>query len=389
MKKHIKIFLPKFVKKSIVNFLERRVIGNYYKTDFSKNALLSYMTIAFTEDSTSHTNFFEAQSLAKILFELEYNVDIIHYDNSQAVDLSKYDLICGFGDVFRKYFEDSYMYKAKTIHYATGMHVCHQNHATLKRVKDVYEKKGVWLAKSARFVQNSWSHQTTLVDAIIALGNDISAMSYKKYYDGRVYSVPVPFYKTQDAVKIIAQKSKDADKSFLWFGSSGAVHKGLDILLDYFSKNSDLTLHICSALENEPEFVHVYKEELYNTKNILVHGFIDIKSRAFEDILKSCSFVIFPSCSEGGAASVVSAIGNGGLIPVITKETSVSSGYEIWIEGFDYNAVDKAIKEALALSDEEILDKRAKNLEYVLSNHSQESYYNLLKKSIKESIQNG
>lgn len=389
MKKYIKKILPQFVKKNIVNLLEHRVISNYYGTNFSKNALISYMTIPFVEDSTSHTNFFEAQSLVKIASELEYNVDIIHYDNYKNIDLSKYDLICGFGDVFRKYFENADMYKAKTIHYATGMHVCHQNHATLKRVKEVYEKKGVWLAKSARFVEKSRSHQTTLVDAIIALGNEVCASSYKQYYDGKVYSVSTPFYKTQDASKIITQKTKNANKSFLWFGSSGAVHKGLDLLLEYFSKNSDLTLHICAALENEPQFVNVYKEELYNTENILVHGFIDIKSKIFEDILKSCSFVIFPSCSEGGAASVITAIGNGALIPVITKETSVSTGYEIWIEGFNDNAVDKAVKDALKLSDKEIFDLQIKNLEYVLSNHSQENYYNQLKKYIKECIQNG
>lgn len=389
MKKHIKKFLPKFVKKSIVNLLENRVVNNYYRTNLSKNALISYITIPFIENSTSHTNFFEVQSLVKIVSELEYNVDIIHYDNYKNIDLSKYDLICGFGDIFRKYFENADMYKAKTIHYATGMHVCHQNHATLKRVKEVYKKKGVWLAKSARFVEKSWSHQTTLVDAIVALGNDVCAMSYKKYYDGRVYSVPVAFYRTQDAAEIIAQKSKNANKSFLWFGSSGFVHKGLDLLLEYFSKNSDLTLHICAALENEPQFVNVYKDEFYNNKNIITHGFVDIKSRTFEDILKSCSFAIFPSCSEGGAASVITAIGNGGLIPIITKETSVSTGYEIWIEDFNDNAVDKAVKDALKLSDKEIFDLQIKNLEYVLSNHSQENYYNQLKKYIKECIQNG
>ncbi|DAB27286.1 MAG: hypothetical protein A2513_03300 [Sulfurimonas sp. RIFOXYD12_FULL_33_39] len=384
MKKNIKRFLPKFVKKSIINFIENQTITNYCKTDFSKNALVSHMTIPFIKNSMSHTNFFEAQSLVKILFELNYNVDIIHYDNSKSVDLSKYDLILGFGDIFRKYFEYPYMYKAKTIHYATGMHVCHQNQATLKRVKDVYEKKGIWLAKSARFVEKTWSHQTVLVDAIIALGNDVCANSYKKYYDGKVYSVAVPFYKTKEGEKIVMQRGKDASRNFLWFGSSGLVHKGLDLLLEYFSKNSDLTLHICAALENEPEFVNAYKNELHNSKNIITHGFVDIKDKLFEDILKSCSFVIFPSCSEGGAASVITAIGNGGLIPIITRETAISSGYEVWIDSFDYSGVDKAIKEAVALSDEEILYLQSKNLEYVLNNHSQKNYYNMLKESIAE-----
>ena len=47
----------------------------------------------------------------------------------------------------------------------------------------------------------------------------------------------------------------------------------------------------------------------------------------FEEILLSCSFAIFPSCSEGGCPSTLTVIGNGGLIPIITKETTIETGY--------------------------------------------------------------
>ena len=379
---NIKTFLPEFLKDTIIKYINKQIY-NYFKTDYKKKALLSYIVHPFKKDSMNHTNYYEATTWANILNELGYKVDIIHFDNCPtSLKLEEYDLICGFGDIFQKYFECTKGGRATTIYYATGMYVCHQNLATLKRVKDVYHKKGVWLGKSARFVEKTWTHQTTLVDGIIALGNAVCANSYKKYYDGVVLETPAPFYKVQNVEKIIINRERSANKHFLWFGSSGLVHKGLDLLLDYFSINKDITLHICGPVKNEPLFANIYRKELYETSNIITHDFVDIKSKKFADILTKCSFVIFPSCSEGGAASVLTAIGNGALIPIITKETTISTGFEIWIESLDFNGLDQAIKRATELSNEDIVRLQENNYKYVNSVHSQKNYYIELKKNI-------
>jgi len=206
---------------------------------------------------------------------------------------------------------------------------------------------------------------------------------YRKYYDGRVYSLPAPFYKTQNGEDIIAHRDSSSKKHYLWFGSSGLIHKGLDLCLDYFSKNQNIYLHICGPIENEKDFVNVYRRELFESPNIKVHGFVDIASEKFKNILSMCSFVIFPSCSEGGSPSVLTAIGNGGLIPIITRETTIETGHEIWIEGFDYESIDKAIKLSQTLTFEKIKKLQYNNLNFVKKNHTQEVYYNLLKKNIQ------
>jgi hypothetical protein len=135
----------------------------------------------------------------------------------------------------------------------------------LQRVKDVYIKKGVWLGKSARFVEKTWTHQTTLVDGIIALGNEVCANSYRKYYDGPVYSLPAPFYETQNGENIIRQRASSSKQHYLWFGGSGLIHKGLDLCLFIFHK-SRYFLHICGPIENEKVFIDIYKKELIDTK---------------------------------------------------------------------------------------------------------------------------
>jgi len=378
IKQCIKNYLPFILK--IYKFYKRRMkIKNYFKTKYSKNVLLSYITYPFKKgEYFRHTNYFEAMSHAKILNELGYNVDVIDYDYQGKIDFSKYDLLVGFGEVFHKYFEYGKS-KIKTIYYGTGMHVCHQNHATLKRLKDVYSKKSIWLGKSTRYVEKAWTHQTYLVDAMIVLGNEVCVESYRKFYDGEIFNIPAPFYKVIDAWKLI--QSNNVGRSFIWFGSSGLIHKGLDLVLDFFSKNPDLKLHICGPVKNEPDFEQVYWKELYETPNIITHGFVDIKTEKFKEILNDCSFTIFPSCSEGGCPSVITLIGNAGIIPIITKETTISTGYEIWIENFTIEAIERAVNKALLLSDREILELRKKNLAYVLKNHTAEVYYKRLKEA--------
>ncbi len=384
MKKIIKKLLPKKIKNLIVGYINNQLISNYFKKNHQKHALLSYILTPFKKDSLSHTNFYEAQSWAKILDELGYNVDIIDFRNTKNLDLSKYDVICGFGDVFQQFFESNNHNNIQTIYYGTGMHVCHQNTISLKRVKNVYLKKGVWLGKSARFVEKTWTHQTALVDGIIALGNEVCADSYRKYFDGKVYSLPAPFYETQNGENIIKQRDSSSKQHYLWFGSSGLIHKGLDLCLDYFSQHQNIFLHICGPIDNEQDFVATYKKELFESSNIKLYGFIDIASKEFETILTMCSFVIFPSCSEGGSPSTLTVIGNGGLIPIITKETTIATGNEIWIERFNYESIDKAIKQSQTLSFEEIKELQYNNLSFVKANHTQEIYYQQLKTNIQK-----
>lgn len=385
IKTFIRKFFPNFFSLFRFCYLfynNSKIIKNVNQTNYCKHALLSYITVPFKRESFVHTNYFEAKSWAKILSELGYNVDVINYENNNNLDLSKYDIICGFGNVFQKYFEGSYDKKIKTIYYGTGMHVCHQNQATLQRLKSVYNLKGTWLGKSARFVEKTWTHQTSLVDGIIALGNDKCADSFKKHYDGIVFSVPAPFYNIHNAEELINQRSADANKNFLWFGSSGLIHKGLDLLLDYFSNHPDLTLHVCGPIENEMDFVKVYRKELFETKNIITYGFLDIKSETFVNILKKCSFVIFPSCSEGGSPSVLTVVGNGGLIPIISHETTVSTASEIWIEDLTYEGIDQSIKTVLSLNELTIKKMQIDNYEYVKQHNSTSNYYNQLKSAI-------
>jgi hypothetical protein len=385
IKVFIKQNLPYIYNRLVVakKSLPKKVVKNYFKTNYRKTALLSYIVKPFIEGSNlRHTNHYESMSIAMILNDLGYRVDIIGYDDERSLDFNKYSILIGFGDSFKKYYESGCNH-LKTIYYGTGMDVCHQNNMTLKRLKNVFYKKGEWVNQSIRYVEKSWTYQTILVDGMIVLGNNVCKESYEKYFEGIICNIPAPFYKTIDGYEIMSERDTKSDKGFLWFGGSGLIHKGLDLVLEAFVNRPEATLHVCGPINNEPTFKKLYYKELYQTPHIKTHDFVDISSEQFNNILKECSFSIFPSCSEGGSPSLITSIGNGALIPIITKETSVSTGSEIWIKEFTSAEVEKAINKALSLKDEDIIRMQEENLAYVCKYHSQDNYYNELKRAIK------
>jgi hypothetical protein len=385
MKNKIKKLIPSIIKKYIVKRKHNIILANFFKKTYAKKALLSYIVHPFIRGvKQTHTNNIEAYIWAKLLNEFEYQVDIIQYNNELNLDLTQYDLICGFGNAFEQYIYTKNV-KAKTIFYATGMNNCWQNYITLKRLRDVFNKKGVWIGNSIRYIDKCYTAHVSYVDSVIALGNDICKKSYIKY-NPNIFQLDAPFFKIFDYKEIVKNKEKDFNKHFLWFGGFGAVHKGLDLLLNFFSKRDDIFLHVCGDIEKEQSFFEVYKKELLYTKNILYYGFLDISSKNFYNILRQCAFTIFPSASEGGSPSLLTTIGNGGLIPVITKETTIDTGYEIWIDGFEEYHIKDAIEKALFLKKYEIKKMMYKNAEIVNEKNSIDKYKKNLKRIIEEII---
>ena len=372
--------------KSAGKIIFRSPIINYYRTSYPRNALVSYITDSFRNKiNLSHTNLFESMEIGKAINEAGFNVDIADYDYEGIIDYSRYDLIFGFGEPLINSFYKRGK-KIITVYYGTGMHINTQNINTLNRVTEVFNKTGVWLPGSGRIVDKSWSIQTMLVDAMILLGNEEVTKTYSHYFKGKIYNIPASIYKITNYEEIIASKDfNNAKKHFLWFGSSGMIHKGLDLLLEIFSKREDIHLHICGPLEGEPEFIQTYNNELLKTINIHYHGFVSLNSSLFKELLQKCAFVVFPSCSEGGSPSVLNVCGNGGLIPLLSKEASIDTGdFGFVFDKINIESIQFTINQALHLTDKEIKERSIKCYEVISKKHSQTNYASELRKCINE-----
>ena len=374
--------------KSAGKTIFRSPIINYYRSTHTRNALISYITNPFRKEiSLSHTNSFEVMEIGRAINEAGFNVDIADYDYEGRIDYSRYDLIFGFGEPLINSF---YKRRKKliTVYYGTGMHLYTQNPNTLNRVKEVFDKKGVWLPGSGRIVDKSWSIQTMLVDTMVLLGNQEVTKTYSPYFKGKIYNIPASFYNVTNYEEIISSKDFNKSKThFLWFGSSGLIHKGLDLLLEIFSKREDIHLHICGPLEGEPEFKRTYYNELFKIANIHYHGFVLLNSTLFKELLQKCAFVVFPSCSEGGSPSVLNVCGNGGLIPLLSREASIDADdFGFVFDKINIESIRLVIDNVLQLQDKEIKEKSIKCFEVISKRHSQTNYASELRKCINEII---
>jgi glycosyltransferase involved in cell wall biosynthesis len=163
-------------------------------------------------------------------------------------------------------------------------------------------------------------------------------------------------------------------KNYLWLGSTGMVHKGLDLVLEAFSQLPDYNLIVCGPVDKEKDFENAYFKELYRSSNIKTLGFVDLDSKDFLDTIQNTVGLIYPSCSEGQAGSVISCM-HAGLIPIISYESGVDTG--------DYgctlseNTVDAIIEAVIFLSQkstEELRNMSHNSRSYAREYHTREMF---------------
>lgn len=155
---------------------------------------------------------------------------------------------------------------------------------------------------------------------------------------------------------------------------AGMVHKGLDLVLEAFSELPDCHLTVCGPVNREPDFEQAYAKELYRTKNIQTTGIVDLRSELFRSIVRNTGSLLYPSCSEGQAGSVITAM-HAGLIPVISAESGVN--VEDFGIIFPECTVDEIIKTAttIARTPENELERMAKGAwQYARDNHTRQTF---------------
>lgn len=320
--------------------INKQFIENYFKTKNEKNVLISYITQPFNFGKNyNHSNFQESTEIAEIFKSLGYNVDIIQH-NFNRLDLKKnYNIIFGIEPNFSILVKKLKPHIA--IYYATGAHYEFQNEQENSRIHQFYNRHKINLIPRRQITKHD---SLKMADAIICIGNEWTKNTYLKYFKKPIEPVRISSYSLFNE-KILDKKNWDtAKKNILWFGSVGAVHKGLDLVIDIFKNHPELHLHICGNVSLESDFFNYYKDDLLNKPNISYYGWVNTNSKAYQVLIKKCAFVVLPSCSEGMNGSVITCM-NYGLIPIITKETGVTlpvnNGYIL--KSDDINEIEKQI----------------------------------------------
>lgn len=328
----------------------RHIISNVNKTKYNKWCLLVYIKGPFIyQDTFLHQNWAQEKVIAKIFGNLGYNVDVVDYRDHKVQLKRKYDAV--FDICIREHpiYENFLTRNAKRIAYFTGGEPTFANKAELTRIENLYKRRGIRV--KPRRQSPLISKKVEEFDAAIIIGNQYNINTYNNFSLKRWFDVPNSGY---DFRNIIDFHKKDK-KSFLYFGSSGCVHKGLDLLLDIFAEDGfPCKLYVCGNFEQENDFCRAYKQELYNRKNIIPMGMVNIASDTFREIANTCAYTVLPSCSEARAGSVATCL-SAGIVAICSKECGYNDDEVINLEDCEIETIRRAILKYSDLDNEQVV----------------------------------
>jgi glycosyltransferase involved in cell wall biosynthesis len=253
--------------------------------------------------------------MAQIFLQMGYEVDIIRYTNDTFLPTKEYRL---FIDVSKNMERISpHLNKDCTkIFLIVFSHWLTHNTAQLNRLAHIVERRKVAIPPSRLIEPNAAIEHA---DAAVVFGNQFTIDSYK-FADKPIFRLPIssqvtyPWPKDKDFASV--------SRNFLWLGSSGLVHKGLDLVLEAFAEMPEYNLTICGPVENDKAFNKCYYRELYELPNIHPVGWIDLTSDKFVELAKNCLGLVYPSSSEAGGGCIINCW-HAAIIPIVSYEASV------------------------------------------------------------------
>jgi len=317
-----------------------------------KNALVSYITAPLRMGPNYHPHKFSnpgiARSIVKVLTQMGYVVDLIDLDCKDFKTDKVYDLFIGHAGVNWEYLSRNVAGDAVKIYFSTSLYWKQFNRLEAARFENFRKRRGAILPYD-RWIKVSEEFAVHDADGIICLGNRFAAQSY----DHLPFCICINngVYR-DDHYDRTTKDFEAAGRHFLYFGSAGNVHKGLDLLIEAFMQ---LDAHLWCAGNIEPDFYKVYADELSGHPNIHFvnpEKMVPLRSPLFYQLMNRCNCVILPSCAEGSCGGVIECM-NQGLIPIVSR------GATIDVDGFGVMLRNDSVEEIVRVV-REVMEKPAK-----------------------------
>lgn len=330
-----------------------------------KRALICYLDIkGVNMEHVRHANLLQLNQMIHCFLIRGFCVDVCHYNETKAIEYlsdKKYNVLIGLGKVYKL--------MAKRSDIPIKISFVTENNPEVVKVK-YQERYNDFISRHSKsFTKGNLTRddifdveQFVLSNNLILMSSLYNAESFKKYFD-RIWTINAnaiinnTYLFNDSEIKELIPNTKGR---FLWFGSSGFIHKGIDLLLDAFKDLSDLSIDFYGVNYMEKQLFRRLAPD-----NSADCGSVDVMTDEFIDkVVKGHCFVIFPSCSEGMSTAVCTCMAHG-IIPLLTKE----SGFDphpsiIELEDWRVDSLKQAIRKAMAMDDEEILKMRRLAYEY-------------------------
>lgn len=318
-------------------------------------ALLSYLAapLKYSPDDPrlgGHTNAWESSSVARAICDRGYVLDAVDWSDDAFTPTREYNIIF---DLHRNLERLSSRAQIRWLH-LTGSHPRFAFEAEHSRLAALYDRRGVRLAARRSFHATEVERvdrSLACATVITMLGDSVTESTYRAP-GRRIDRVCV----TASPVTPRVRDDDFQDRTFLWFAGSGAVHKGLDLVLELFARRTELTLHCIGPYEAERDFVAAYRRELYELPNIISHGWMLPSDERFAKIASQAMAFILPSASESMSTAAATCM-TFGLAPIVTARCGMDlpPGFG-HVLGDDAAGLEEAVQTTAGLTRPELVE---------------------------------
>lgn len=315
----------------------------------------------------SHTHFWESWTMARTFVGLGCRVDCVSWTHASFVPERPYDLVLDVRLNLERWAPGLPESTLKVLHIDTA-HWTFHNPAQEARLEALRRRRGVTIAPQKMLPPN---RAIETADVATVLGNRFTQGTYA-FADTPLLHVPI------SVPRAYPDLEKDVDavrRRFLWFGSGGLVHKGLDLVLEAFVGMPEMHLTVCGPIRRERDFEHEYYDALYRTPNIHTHGWIDVDSPEFLQLARRTLGLVYPSCSEGGGGSVYTCM-HAGIVPLVQREVSVDveASYGVLLEDVSIDGIRCAVRALAARPAEELASMSRRAVEVARARQTKSAF---------------
>lgn len=373
------------VQRACQQYLPQRTLNIYPVGGGSPRgrALVSYLPLPIVGDPAlfrGHSNVWESSEIVRIFNRLGYAVDLIAWDDTSFVPTKTYDVVFDIYCNLDRYSSE----RTKTIFHMTGSYPEFSNWAEQARLNYLREHRGVTI--SARRVVSAddlplFAENLARADLITLIGNEVTAATYPCAARLKMQLVVATGAWLPEALMNAPLNRRKSE--FLWFNGGGAVHKGLDLVLEVFARNPEWTLHVVGPYLKERDFVEAYSTELFRTPNIKSHGFLFPADRRFLEISSRVRAFVSPSCSEGISTAAITCM-QAGIVPIISENCGISLLAQVGIilEECTVVTIEKAVLLIASVSDD-VWRSMAENARRIaMETYSRKSFSRLMAEAI-------
>ena len=309
----------RYTKLFFLLFVGRVRLGNTQK--YNKRCAVLYKV---PQKPKRHSNDTEVEIIHRVFNDLGYAVDLYDYKSAILFPFFKYDCIFGFGDLFdqicctRK--------KPTMIHYLTGRPQWLSDSAECLEVKRIREFVSV---DTVRYMNRSGAASLYLADhvAYVGRGKNFDEMkTIRRDAAGVRLAAQAP-------EKRILNLARDR-KKVLFFGSVGAVHKGIFKYLEVASlwsecfPNIDMEWGVIGDF-NRDEIAAIEGFPRPLPEKLIIFG--GLSSPGASEFYSEAAYIINPSTSEGCCTSLIESI-RCGFIPLYSSYSGIDGGLVRFLE---------------------------------------------------------